>query len=741
MKSLDLALDLFGRGQTHESVVYFQLALQQNPQDLDARVVYARVLAQLEIWESLLDCLETGVELHSENPEAVCILSGQLFACGYARRARLRLESALDGHPEHPRILRELGRIAYHQFLWETALDYWQRCRHSGLISLALEKLGRRREAYHSWLRFLESGQESVPEIDGFRPCGYNLWNFSLRYDSLLLGHSVSDLRFQNGGWYFQADAPVTAAILQDFLTCARVAGWPIIRVEAAESEDTAIATILAEELNVPCGLYRESVENEFVLLFSRSADRLASLQIANGLTFALTAYDLGPLSGDAPDVTGVAHQRKVSFEGLSAEDIRSALAATPLQVFDDWRFRNELRPVLRLRPGWEERAASLPRPGQEELCQRIRGGDRRALEWLTEGAVSEALRQACRDALEVVDPEWADDFLQPLMEDELQLWEAFPDLRHQIYCYSQNAQALTELAISSGDAELRGVAICLAFRDKWALTEEALGSLDLTESLEARVWLRQQEREALRDRVNSATHSTLLLWMLDFLDVSFAHEVRPLLKHPELGIREKAARCLADWDQLSKVELVALCETRYRMSALRGLARNHRELAVEVAVAKSAFEFLGEIGSPAGLSKARALLHRGSSCLALVDYLRDQGEQDEEMLETALASDRFIAARALIQRGHTQYWEVFRLGLESSEYDECAKELLDWGTPEALDILVLRDRNPEAILHELPHHSLSDRVREMIPVAWRRLREVRESEAGRDLTRLGPKD
>ncbi|MBT9581993.1 hypothetical protein IV102_01510 [bacterium] len=217
-----------------------------------------------------------------------------------------------------------------------------------------------------------------------------------------------------------------------------------------------------------------------------------------------------------------------------------------------------------------------------------------------------------------------------------------------------------------------------------------------------------------------------MLLSMLDFLDASFAEEVRPLLRHPELKIRERAAGCLADWEQLSKTELVALSETCYRMNALRGLARTHRDSAVEIAVSKSAFKFLLEVGSRCGLTRARELLHRGSSCREVIDYLQEFGEPEEEMLETALTSNRFAAARALIQRGNLQYWDVFRLGLESSDYDECAIELLDWGTTEALDTLVLRDRNPAAILHELSHHSLSDRVRQMIPIAWRRLREVR---------------
>lgn len=99
-------------------------------------------------------------------------------------------------------------------------------------------------------------------------------------------------------------------------------------------------------------------------------------------------------------------------------------------------------------------------------------------------------------------------------------------------------------------------------------------------------------------------------------------------------------------------------------------------------------------------------------------------------MLETALASDQFRAARALIERGYPQYWEVFRLGLNSSAYDDCAIELLNWGTPEALDRLVLRDRNPEPILQELPHHNLSERVRSMLPVAWQRLRVARGEQA-----------
>lgn len=727
MESLDLALDLFGRGQLSRSLTHFQVALEKYPLDLHGRVAYVKVLAHLEDWELLLSCLESGLELHAQEPEKLCVLSWQLYANGYVRRARLRLESALQRHPEHPRILQELGRIAYHQLLWESALGYWQRSGHLGLSSLALEKLRRRGEAYHCWLRFLESGQDLAPELDSFRPSGYNLWNFALRYDSLLLGHSVSDLRFHGEEWYFQAREQEAANILRDFLTCARVAGWPITRVEAAELEDTAIATILAEELSVPCGPYRGSLDNEFVLLFSRSADRLPSLQIPKGLTFALTSHGLGPLRGDAPDITGVAHTRRVSFGGLSGERVRSALEATPRKVFDDWRFRGVLRPVLQLRPGWEGRAATLPPPSEEELCRRIRAGDRDALDWLPDGQVSRALKEACEDALEVVDPEWVEPFLRPMMGDESAAWDAFPGFRRQLYWLSQNAQALTGRAILSSEPQLREVAIRRAFAEKWQLQEDALRTLDLTCSTEATLWLRQQDREKLRDLVKPTTHTTLLLATLDFLDESFAAEVCSLLDHAEARIREKASGCLADWGQLSKRDLLALCETRYRVRALRALARNHPDLAIEVAVSNSVFDFLREIGSPQGLPRCRALLHKSDGpCRLLVRYLHEVGEPEEEMLETALATDPFPAARALIERGDSRYWEVFRLGLESSEYDECAKELLDWGTTEALDTLVLRDRNPEAILHELPHHHLSDRVREMIPVAWRRLREVR---------------
>lgn len=250
---------------------------------------------------------------------------------------------------------------------------------------------------------------------------------------------------------------------------------------------------------------------------------------------------------------------------------------------------------------------------------------------------------------------------------------------------------------------------------------------LDLTCSVEATLWLRQQNREKLRDLVKPTTHTTLLLATLDFLDEGFAAEVLPLLGHAEARIREKASACLADWGQLSKSDLLSLFETRYRLQGLRALARNHLDLAVDLAASNSDFEFLREIGSPRGLSRCRELLHESDGpCRVLIQYLHELGDSDEEMLETALTADPFPAARALIERGYSRYWEVFRLGLESSEYDECAKELLDWGTLEALDTLVLRDRNPEAILHELPHHRLSDRVREMIPVAWQRLREER---------------
>lgn len=564
---LELALDLFGRGQLSESLPHFRLALRINPQDLEARLAYAKVLAQLEDCQSLLECIETGLALHTDEPDIVCALSRQLDANGYARRARLQLESALQRNPEHPEILRELGRIAYKQFLWETALDYWQRCGHFGLISLALEKLGRRGEAYHCWLRFLELGQNQDPELDSFRPCGYNLWNFSIRYDSLLLGHKVSDLQFDGECWYFQADEQVAAAILKDFLICTKVAGWPITRVVAAEEEDAEFALVLAEELGVS-----GSSDDEFVLHFSRSAERLAFMQIPNGLTFAMTAHQLGPRRGDAPDVTGVAHERKVSFNGLSIQSLRQALQVTPRQVFDDNRFRDNLRPALKLRPGWEERAAKLPRPSEEEPCRRIRAGDRSALDWLDDGEPSQALKQACLEALEVVAHDWNDAFMH--YADEMQIWENHPEFRDQLYWKSRAPQAWTAAAILSDDQQLRETAVTRIFTEEWKVSEEVLAVLDLTNPLEATIWLRQQDPQTLGDRINPASHPNLLECMLSFLDESFAVEVRCLMEHPEARVRERAAGYLAEWGQLPKTELLAVCKTPQRKQGLRGVGR-----------------------------------------------------------------------------------------------------------------------------------------------------------------------
>jgi hypothetical protein len=97
-------------------------------------------------------------------------------------------------------------------------------------------------------------------------------------------------------------------------------------------------------------------------------------------------------------------------------------------------------------------------------------------------------------------------------------------------------------------------------------------------------------------------------------------------------------------------------------------------------------------------------------------------GERDEEVLETAVRKARIASARALIERGHLEFWEIFRVGVQDSFCYEYVTELLEWGSVEALEVL-LEAEDEGYILDEIEaFQKRFPRVREMIPVARERL-------------------
>jgi hypothetical protein len=689
--------------------------------------------------------LEEGVELHGSCPETVCSLAQQYVRHGYVRRARLCLEAGLQRHPGHRLIARELGRIAQAQGMWETALGYYEQSQHHGLSALALETLGRRREAYLAWVRYQAERQVELPELNGFAPCGVLLHNYDLRYGSLLLHYELASWRHSAElGWHCLPTERELAGLIAEFLTLQQVFGWPITAVVAAAIDANWVTEVIATKLGVRCCSWDELWPEDFVLCFALTSDSLERKQIPNGITFGLSGHHLEPSMDAAPDIVGNSKSRPILWSRVAqCPELGRLVAEHPRRPHLEHCCdrHKHLRPLLQPLPGWKERAAALPKPSEDELCQRLGRGDWGALEWIESDQASEGIRMAAREVLELADPDTAERLVEIVLSDPKadwrSVWDEFPQLRTRIFFRDAgwsdaDLRDVIRLALVSGDTELRKSGMNWAYSSELLACAATLAGLEMEKYEEARVWFQHQSPEVLRAKLNSLCDATTLKALINHLErrlnSCWAPEIRTLLQHSESWVRASAGRLLAKWGEASLQELVELAESCYGSLALDKLTEIDPGLAKATALSlldtnpQAALECLLQLRCRDGLQRCREIVRLSLRVYGSVKYLDAIGEPDEEMLETALVRSRTDAAQALIRRGYSQYWEVFRAGLKGEFDYEYTSELLEWGSLEALELL-LEVKGEVDVLNEIDFYENRFRgVGEMIPVARERL-------------------
>lgn len=686
-----------------ESLNRLTESLRLHPDKLQDRLELARVLAQMDDWEALPNVLQDGVPHHFG-------LVWSLYYLGFARRARLALEAL----PDSPSVWCERGRMLLEQGLPQQALECFQRARHFGLQALTLSRLGRRLEAGSAWLQ-RGSDEIAYPEVQEFQMPRATARHYREAHQALL----------------FHGDGKGCSqrSLLREFLHEQHHFGWPVKEIRSAHPEARSLVEFLAAHL--------PRCDSGRCLWVALRAEALPHLSAPGSLTFALSDHPEALWRGEVPDLTGVLGEppewespgEKWSFPWIRCTD--------------------GLRAALQPQAGWKERECDWKEQRDRSLLEKL-GEDGTEWSWVCDPGPT--LVEAARIRLETGPPGNDKNLLglasQSPQFEALLVWHRHPDLRSELLrgdlLKPEHGKDIDACLLCTGDDSLRESCLSWLVNNGWKFSPESLQNLRQDDRWEFDLWLERQSQE----ETGALVHYDWSNWqwpkILKRLQAGPCQEValarlRQLQAEGDRGLRLAASACLGRWGCLPLEELLAWAEAGQGW-ALTELARIRPDLALPVAHSQlarknpqawgtlfgsspalltppeqealairwlevqpeAALQQLLRLRSPVGLKACRRLVLKGGNPHLCAAYLDELGEGDEELLESLVCLNKpawkgvlraqpycLRAARAMIGRGYPEYRQLFLEVLGGGEFEDALLELLEWGTPKALEILL----------------------------------------------------